>query len=239
MTIDRLTPAFPPIRVLLVDDHQTVLWGLERLVNGEHPLMEVAGIAFTCEQAIVEATQLVPDVILLDLDLGGTSSVDILPRLLANGISRALVLTGERRTDILDAAIRSGARGILSKEAPADVVVRAIEKTHSGQLWLDHESLGRIFGSMLDSNAPRKRDPEREKQAALTSREVDIVAAIVELSGAANKTVAQRLFISEHTLRNHLTSIYYKLGLKSRLDLYVYAVKHRLAGASHPSRALH
>ena len=71
-----------PIRVLLVDDHQTMLWGLDKLIEGERPRMEVAGTARNCEEALAKARQLIPDVILLDLDLGGKSALDILPALL-------------------------------------------------------------------------------------------------------------------------------------------------------------
>lgn len=217
-----------PIRVMLVEDHRTVLWGLERLIEGERPRMEVVGSACTPDEAIVRAAQLVPDVILLDLDLAGACAVEILPALLGNQISRALVLTGERRTAILDAAVRNGARGIVCKDAPADQVLKAIEKTHSGELWLDHESMARMFGQFLEPATPRRLDPERQKQAALTARERRVIQAVVQHSGCLNKTLASHLFISEHTLRNHLSTIYQKLGVRSRLELYVYAVRHAL-----------
>lgn len=227
-----------PIRIMLVEDHQTMLWGLERLIDGERPRMEVVGAARTGDEAVAKAAQLRPDVILLDLDLGGTSSIEYLPALIGNHVSRALVLTGERRTNVLDAAVRSGARGIVSKDAPADQVLKAIEKTHRGEIWLDHESMGRIFGGMLEPAAARKADPELEKQATLTGRERTIIEAVVQHSDCLNKTLATHLFISEHTLRNHLTTIYHKLGVKTRLELYVYAVKHKLVNQSERSGAL-
>jgi two-component system, NarL family, nitrate/nitrite response regulator NarL len=220
------------IRVMLVEDHQTMSWGLERLIEGERPRMEVVGIARTGEDAVAMATRLVPDVILLDLDLGGTCSIDYLPRMLANHKSRALVLTGERRSAVLDAALRGGARGIVGKDAPAETLLKAIEKTHNGEIWLDRESMARLFGGLLEPQAPRARDPERDKQASLTERERKIIAAVVDHSDCLNKTLASHLFISEHTLRNHLTAIYHKLGVKTRLELYVYAVKHNLHAPS-------
>lgn len=224
-----------PIRIMLVEDHQTMLWGLERLIEGERPRMEVVGAARTGDEAVAKAAQLRPDVILLDLDLGGTSSIEYLPALVGNHVSRALVLTGERRTNVLDAAVRGGARGIVSKDSPADQVLKAIEKTHRGEIWLDHESMSRIFGGMLEPAGQRPADPEREKQASLTGRERRIIEAVVEHSDCLNKTLASHLFISEHTLRNHLTTIYHKLGVKTRLELYVYAVKHKLV--NQPERA--
>ncbi len=216
------------IRVMLVDDHQTMLWGLDKLIQNERPRMEVVGTARSCEEALVKVQQLVPDVILLDLGLGQKSALDILPALLSNPVSRALILTGERDQTTLDLAVLRGARGVLSKDAPAEQVLKAIEKTHEGELWLDHGTLSRVFGQFVNAKAPRRHDPEMDKKATLTARERKIVQVIVEESGASNKVIAQRLFISEHTLRNHLTSIYRKLDVINRLELYVYAVKHQL-----------
>lgn len=217
------------IRVMLVEDHLTMSWGLERLIEGERPRMEVVGVARTGQDAIAMATRLVPDVILLDLDLNGDCSVDYLPGLLGNQKSRALVLTGERRTAVLDAAVRGGARGIVGKDAPAETLLKAIEKTHQGEIWLDRESMSRMFGGMLDAKSATPRDPEQGKIDSLTERERKIVRAVVEHSDCLNKTLATHLFISEHTLRNHLTAIYHKLGVKTRLELYVYAIKHKMA----------
>src|SRR6059058_3507510 len=97
-----MMPAEKTIRVMLVDDHKTMLWGLQRLIEGESARMEVVGTASNCDEALARIGQLVPDIILLDLDLGGKCSVDILPALLANGVSRALVLTGTRDQATLD-----------------------------------------------------------------------------------------------------------------------------------------
>src|SRR5689334_17916994 len=104
------------IRVMLIDDHQTMLWGLGKLIEGETPRMTVVGSARTCEDALRQAAQLAPDVIVLDIDLGGQSSVDIIPALLMNRVSRVLILTGTKDQDMLDLAIRRGARGILHKD---------------------------------------------------------------------------------------------------------------------------
>jgi DNA-binding NarL/FixJ family response regulator len=214
------------IRVLLVEDHQTMLWGLQTLVDAERPRMEVAGTACTCQEALERAAQLAPDVILLDLDLGGVSMAGFLPELLAGGQSRALVLTAAHDTATLDHAIRQGARGILHKEVSAGQVIKAIEKIHRGELWFDAAPMDRVFGQLLRArSAPA---PAPAPHASLTARERAIVSAAVQHSGSGNHEVAQRLFISEHTLRNHLTSIYRKLNVSNRLEMYVYAIRHGL-----------
>jgi two-component system nitrate/nitrite response regulator NarL len=217
-----------PIRIMLVDDHHTMLWGLEKLIESENPRMEVVGTASTSGEALVKAASLCPDVILLDLDLDGTSTIEILPALLSNPASRILIFTGAREQATLDLAVFRGARGVLRKDASAEQVLKAIEKTAEGEIWLDRETLGRVFTEFMSPKSSKKLDPEIEKQESLTCRERKIVHSIVEGSGALNKVIAQRLFISEHTLRNHLTAIYQKLGVSNRLELYVYAVKHQL-----------
>ncbi|MFL6674053.1 MAG: response regulator [Massilia sp.] len=221
-------PGSGTIRVLLVEDHQTMLWGLQKLIDAERPRMAVVGTACTCPDALAGAAQLAPDVILLDLDLGGVSMIEFLPELLANGLSRALVLTAAHHTETLDLAVRRGARGILHKEVSAGQVLKAIEKIHRGELWFDAETMGRVFGQLLESREARKPGAAVEKHASLTAREREIVSAAVEHSGSANHVVAEHLFISEHTLRNHLTSIYRKLDVTNRLEMYVYAIRHGL-----------
>lgn len=216
------------IRVMLVDDHQTMLWGLGKLIENEQPRMEVVGTARTCEEALSQIGKLCPDVILLDLDLGGTSALEILPALVLNTASRVLIFTGERDQATLDQAVLQGARGILRKEASAELVLKAIEKIAEGEIWLDRETLGRAFSGFMSPEIIPKYDPETEKQASLTARELKIIYAVVESSGALNKSLAKQLFISDHTLRNHLTSIYQKLGASNRLELYIYAIKHKL-----------
>jgi DNA-binding NarL/FixJ family response regulator len=226
MKRDGLNAGNGTIRVLLVEDHQTLLWGLQQLIDAERPRMEVVGTARTCPEALASAAQLAPDIILLDLDLGGVCMVDFLPELLANGVSRALVLTASHHTETLDLGVRRGACGILHKEVSAGQVVKAVEKIHRGELWFDAETMDRLFGQLVGARS--RPNPAVEKHASLTARERDIVSAAVEHSGSANHVVAERLFISEHTLRNHLSSIYRKLNVSNRLEMYVYAIRHGL-----------
>jgi DNA-binding NarL/FixJ family response regulator len=170
-----------------------------------------------------------PDVILLDIDLGGTNSLDIVPTLLTNsGGARVLVLSGTRDREMLDRAVMRGARGVVGKDEPPETVLKAIEKVYNGELWLDSVALTRVFDAMRNPQATRRQDPELDKIAQLTAKERRICSLIATGGGAVNKALAQQLFISEHTLRNHLTTIYHKLGVNNRLDLYVFATKHRL-----------
>jgi DNA-binding NarL/FixJ family response regulator len=209
------------IRVLLVDDHQTMLWGLDRLIASEDAAMEVVGSAADCASALAMAIALAPDVVVLDLDLNGTCSLEILPQLAAIPGTRVLVLSGTRERSQLDDAVMRGARGVVGKDAAPETILKAIGKVHAGDLWLEPGMLGRIFDQMRKpANSPST--PEVDPLAMLTAKERRICQLIAEGGGAVNKVLAAQLFISEHTLRNHLTVIYHKLNVGNRLDLYVY-----------------
>ncbi|MES2114216.1 MAG: response regulator transcription factor [Pseudomonadota bacterium] len=216
----------PPIRVLLVDDHQTMIWGLRKLIESEGSTMQVVGCAADCDGALAQARALAPDVIVLDLDLDGTSSLGILADLVKGSGARVLVLSGTREPSQLDAAVLHGARGVVGKDAAADIVLQAIRKLHQGELWLEQRMLGRIFDEMRNPPKRRKTDPGADKIATLTAKERQI-CDLIAAGGGGNKALAQTLFISDHTLRNHLTSIYHKLGVTNRLDLYVFMTTQR------------
>lgn len=217
-----------PITVLLVDDHKTMLWGLERLVGSERSGMKVVATASNREEALAQAATHGPDIILLDIDLNGECSLDFLPALLVSGVSRALVFTGMRDQATLDRAILAGARGVLRKDAPPEVLLRAIEKVYQGEMWIGQDMMTRIFGELTRVRMPPGPDPHQEKLDSLTPKERKILDAIVAGNGKTNKALAESLFISEHTLRNHLVTIYKKLGVANRLELYVYVTRHQL-----------
>jgi two-component system nitrate/nitrite response regulator NarL len=215
------------IRILLVDDHKTMLWGLERLIQAEGPSFTLVGSASDGAEATVLCASLHPDIVLLDLDLKGSSSIDFLPALVANGSTRVVILSANRDQGTLAAAVKAGARGVVSKEAPTDDVLLAVRKVHGGELWLDQSLMQALLGQLV-APAP-KADPEAERIGTLTARERDVIGMIVQGKGALNKELAERAFISERTLRNHLTTIYQKLDVANRLELYVYAIKHGLS----------
>lgn len=218
-----------PIRVMIVDDHKAILWGLERLVDSAKPRMEVVGTAASRAELLDRVGAARPDVILLDLDLNGESGSDALPDLQRQSSAQVLVLTGDRDPDNHQNAIMKGARGVVGKDESADVLLRAIECVHAGEVWLNRMMIGRVLGAFATGGGAPKMDPDAERIASLTERERSIVRAVVLNRGAKSQTVAETLHISEHTLRNHLTVIYDKLGVRNRLDLFAYATEHGLA----------
>lgn len=220
------------IRVMIVDDHKTILWGLERLVDSAAPRMQVVATASACAQVQPAALASQPDIIILDLDLNGESSLNILPELLQACSARVLVLTGERSPAVHQAAIVAGARGVLLKDESAETLLQAITRVHVGDMWIDQKLMGSVLGLLSERSAQATvQDENARRITGLTTRERDIIRALVANRGAKGMVIAEALGISEHTLRNHLTVIYDKLGLRNRIDLFVFATEHGLDGA--------
>lgn len=225
----------PMIRILLIDDHRSVLWGLEKLIESNQPEMAVVGSVTNRTDALALLDKVSPDVILLDMDLGEESGLDAIPELLAKSTAKVLVLTGMRDQSIRDRAVLAGARGVVLKEDSAETILSAIRKVHAGQLWLDRAATGRVFVALSRKDAEEAADPEIKKISMLTTREREIIAAITNNAGATSRKIAEMLHIGEHTLSNHLTSIFDKLSVANRLELFAYAHQHGLnkfAGAA-------
>ncbi len=216
-----------PIQVLLVA-LPLVAWGLERLVESARPRLMLAGSVSSVAQYLLSQPPCAPDVVVLDLD--GEGGVESLADLHSQTKAKILVVTGSTDVTLHDDAVLAGARGVVDKREPASasILLKAIEKVHDGELWIDRNATSRIFLELAHQKAVRDMDPEQQKIARLTRREQQTIASLACDPSAPGKLVAEKLHISEHTLRNHLTSIYSKLGLTNRVDLYAYAHKHGL-----------
>ncbi len=222
-----MTPSSPlPIRVLIVDDHAVMRMGLRLLLEGQPDLL-VVGEAATGAEALAAATCVDPDVIMLDLDLGGESAIDSLPALRAAAPrARVLILTGVRDPALHRQAVRSGAMGLLRKETAAGVLLQAIRKVKAGEVWLEPTMMATILDEIQSASMAPPRDPEAAKITTLTARERDVIALIGE--GLKNRDIATRLHISETTVRHYLTGIFAKLEVTDRLGLVVYSYRHGL-----------
>ena len=215
-----------PIRIFIIDDHPTIVWGLERLIESESPRMVVVGKASGSAAALSMVEQAQPDVVLLDLDLGKENGLNTVPELLKRSAAKILVLTGMRDTSAHERAIHAGALGVVGKEIAPTELLQAIRRVHRGELSVDRHTTERLLAS-ISRNAPApRRTAEEERLASLTARERDIVISLMRQPQLALKEVAESLAISERTLRNHLSSIYEKLGVSGRLELYVFSSKH-------------
>jgi DNA-binding NarL/FixJ family response regulator len=137
--------------------------------------------------------------------------------------ARALIVTGSTDPDAHQRAIKSGAMGIVLKEQASEVLLTAIEKVHAGEVWLSRSMTASILSRM--SNNPN--DVEAQKIESLTKREHEIIVLVAQ--GLKRTQIADKLFISETTVRNHLTSILSKLGLSDRFELVFFAFRNGLA----------
>ena len=216
---------FHPIQVAVIAPAM-LAWGLERMLHGAHPRFEFAGSAESLAQAQTLLQQGKAQVVVLDQD-GGYDS-DVVAEMRAWTQAHLVVLTSSRDQAMLDRLVVAGVRGVVRKsEAPA-ALLKALEKVHGGELWIDRGAAGRIFMELARHHQRRENDPELLKIATLTARERQTILAMASDSAAPGKVIARRLCISEHTLRNHLSAIYGKLGVVNRVDLYAYATRHRL-----------
>lgn len=213
-----------PIRILIVDDHAVVRAGLRMLID-QNPAMKVIGVAGNRSEALAIASSEQPNMIILDILLGDENGLNFLPELReASRNARVLVLTGLRSSETQRRAMLAGAMGVVLKEHAAEVLIKAIEKVHEGEVWLDRLMMGSVLDKM--TQAP-EIDPEEAKIASLTEREREVIALIAE--GLKNKQIGQRLFITETTVTHHLSSIFSKLEVSDRLELVIYAFRHNLA----------
>lgn len=211
-----------PIQVQLIA-LPLLLCGLEQLVRAA-PQLALAGSAGSV--AAYLATQQTPaDVVVLDLD--GEDGTDSLANLHHQTTAKILVITGSRRETVRDAAVLAGASGVVDRRHAAATLLKAIESVHDGELWIDHRTTSRMMLELAREKAAKA--PEQHKIATLTPRERQTIETLAADASIPGKLVAERLNISEYTLRNHLTSIYSKLGVANRTDLHTYAHRHGLA----------
>jgi two-component system, NarL family, nitrate/nitrite response regulator NarL len=219
--------AINPIRILIVDDHTLVREGLKMLIENESDML-IVGEAGNSADALAISVREQPDVIVLDLDLGGEDAIDFLPALMAGSEgSRVLILTGVKDLEKHRRAVHLGAVGVLLKDQAGQTLIKAIRKVYAGEVWLDRAIIAKILSDSARTDEQRRRDPKAAKLETLTKREREVIALVA--TGLTTKRIAERLFISEKTVSNHLTAIYNKLNLANRLELALYASRHRLA----------
>jgi two-component system, NarL family, nitrate/nitrite response regulator NarL len=204
---------------------QMMGWGLQQLIESS-PSMAVAGRASGLPAAQQAKTWSAADVVLIEFD--DKTEMASLLELVEACSARVLVLTGLNDLGLFDQAVIKGLHGVVRKTDPPATLLKAVEKVYQGEVWIDRSATSRIFMEAARQKAAYRDDPELARIATLTQRERQTIAAMVSDAGAPGKVIAQRLHISEHTLRNHLSSIYSKLEVCNRLDLYAFATRHRL-----------
>ncbi|MHB8927550.1 MAG: response regulator [Bacillota bacterium] len=218
-----------PIKVLLVDDHAVLRDGLRSILQME-PDIVVVGEAENGEEAIRQAEQLQPNVVLMDLCLPGIDGIEATRRvkLVCPGAA-VIILTMHDDDALLFSAIRERAAGYLLKTLPSAEVVRAVRATARGES-LVHPAMARKLIEGF-ANLSRARDAQPGAAPAadgneLTPREKDVLELLVK--GESNREIAQHLYLSDKTVKQHMTKILRKLGVRSRSQAIIRAVRSGL-----------
>jgi two-component system nitrate/nitrite response regulator NarL len=208
------------IRILIADDHPIFRDGLRRLLEAEPELRVIAEAADGLE-AVRLVEQHKPDLLLLDLAMPRRPGLEV-ARILSESPQpvRIVLLTAAIESHQVLEAIRMGVRGVVQKDAATELLLKAIRTVMSGQYWVGREKVADIVELL------RRPAPAARKNFGLTPRELEIVGTVV--SGYSNRDIAQKLKVSEDTVKHHLTNIFNKTGVSSRLELALFAINHRL-----------
>ncbi len=221
------SPISQTIRLLLLGSHAIGRAGLRLLVESG-PDMTVIGETASAAEAVRMASHEQPDIVLVDLDNHDGAHLECLSSLFeATKASRVLVLMDGQDHELGQRAVRLGATGIVFKDKAPDVLITAIQKVHAGEAWLDRFTIASVLTEMSRGNHRNPGSPEAEGIATLTKREREVITLVA--MGLRNKQIAERLFISDVTVRHHLTSVFGKLLVSDRFELMIYAYRHGLA----------
>jgi DNA-binding NarL/FixJ family response regulator len=227
----RATSREDVIRVLIADDQALFRRGLF-VVLGTEEFVEVVAEAENGEEAVARAAELAPDVVLMDVRMPRINGIeaarqirDLLPS------TKILMLTVSDEEDDLYEAIKAGANGYLLKEISVEEVAEAIRAVIQGQSLISPSMASKLLNEF---NSLAKQAAEREQfpTPVLTARELEVLKLVAK--GMSNKEVADQLYISENTVKNHVRNILEKLHLHSRMEAVMYAVRKRLLDPHHP-----
>jgi len=211
------------IRILVADDHAIVREGLRALI-GAKPDMELVGEAADGVEAVLKARSLQPDVILLDLVMPHKDGIEAIGDIKReNPKARILVLTSFAEDDKVFPAIQAGALGYLLKDSSPQELLRAIREVYRGESSLHPAIARKLIGEL---NRPPENLPPTEEP--LTEREVEVLSLVAQ--GLSNQEIAEKLVVSERTVRTHVSNILGKLHLANRTQAALYAVREGLAG---------
>jgi DNA-binding NarL/FixJ family response regulator len=221
------------IRLLLVDDQELIRTGLRLFLETQTDL-EVVGEAGDGDEAIERATALRPDLVLMDIRMPGLSGVEATARLTAAAIDpppRVLVLTTFDLDEYVFGALRAGAAGFLLKDAPRERLLEAIRVVHGGDALLSPSITRRLIENFAARTDPL--EPPSAVLEQLTPREREVLALLAR--GLSNNEIAERLVVTEATVKSHVGSILMKLDLRDRVQAVVFAYEHGIVTAGDPS----
>jgi DNA-binding NarL/FixJ family response regulator len=216
-----------PIRIVIADDHPIFRDGLRRLLEAE-PDLKVVGEASDGAEAVKLARQLKPDILLLDLAMPRQPGLEALREMSSSSGSnavRVILLTAAAEKKQIVEALQLGARGVVLKDSATQLLLKSIHAVMSGEYWVGREGVSNLV-QYLRTLVQSSGEEARQKKFGLTPRELEIVSAVV--AGYSNKEIAEYFKISEDTVKHHLSNIFDKLGVSTRLELALFAVNQSL-----------
>jgi len=211
------------IRILIADDHPIVRDGLKKLLSLEEDFEVVGEAADGCE-VLDKVQELDPDVLLLDLrmpNLDGLSALQTLQQ--TNKRTRVIILTASEDKNEFVQAMKLGCSGIVLKQTAPELIVKSVRKVHGGEIWLDSHTTAAVMRQFaVPGESGSSGSGKARERSPLSQREREIVQLVAQ--GYKNKEMAEKMFISEQTVKNHLHNIFDKLGVSDRLELALYAI---------------
>ncbi len=213
------------VRILIADDHPIFRDGLRRLLESEKGF-EVVGEACDGVEAVEFVNKFKPEILLLDLAMPRRPGLEALRELSRQETPvRVILLTAAAEREQIVEALQSGARGVVLKDCGTEILMKSIRAVLAGEYWVGREpvfNLLQYLRGLMDSSTKLSR----QKRFGLTPRELEIVSAVV--AGFANREIAEHFKISEDTVKHHLSNIFDKTGVSTRLELALFAVNQAL-----------
>jgi len=211
------------IKVLIADDHSMVRQGLKQILELEDDIKVIAQ-ASNGEEAIKIAKQYKPDVILMDINMPVMNGLQAIKELKKESADfKIIVLTIHQDREYLVKTVQMGAEGYILKDAEASVLIDAIRTVYKGESYIQPNMTKELI---TEYNKMSQNDREKRVECELTSREIEVIQLIAE--GLLNKEIAKKLFISEKTVKNHVSNIFRKINVSDRTQAAIYAFKHNL-----------
>jgi DNA-binding NarL/FixJ family response regulator len=213
-----------PIRILIADDHPIVRDGLRKLLSLEDDF-EIVGEANDGREVLELIQEKEPDIVLLDLRMPNLDGLATLQAMQTTGKrTKTIILTASEDKNEFVQAMKLGCSGIVLKQTAPELIVKSIRKVYAGEIWLDSHTTAAVmrqFATAADAAINGGSSRARER-SPLSQREREIVQLVAQ--GYKNKEMAEKMFISEQTVKNHLHNIFDKLGVSDRLELALYAI---------------
>lgn len=211
------------ISVLIADDHSLIRQGLKQILELENDITVVAQAA-NGNEAVKFTRDLKPDVVLMDINMPETNGLQAIKEIKQEKmLSKVIVLTIHEDREYLFKTLQMGAEGYVLKDAEPAVLIEAIRNVHGGQSYIQPNMTREL---VREFNRVTLHEKEKGDESNLTSREVEVLELIAE--GMINKEIAKQLYISEKTVKNHVSNIFKKLNVSDRTQAAIYAFKHNI-----------